>query len=148
MTNTLKLIVLAVSTTLLLGACSSTANKPTLVKEKENFVTRVFNPYRPDIVQGNVVSKDLLESIRPGMSKDQVRAILGTPLINDVFHINRWDYVFLYRKGDSDDMQQRRVTLNFDGTKLAKIDADALPSEKELITEIDNIRNNLRKADR
>jgi len=148
MTNTLKLIILAVSTTLLLGACSSTANKPTLVKEKEDLVTRVFNPYRPDIVQGNVVSKDFLESIRPGMSKDQVRAILGTPLINDIFHVNRWDYVFLYRKGDSQEMQQRRVTLFFDGTKLAKIDSDALPSEKELISEIDGIRNNLKKADR
>jgi outer membrane protein assembly factor BamE len=148
MTNTLKLIVLAVSTTLILSACSSTANKPTLVKEKDDLVTRVFNPYRPDIVQGNVVSKDLLESIRPGMSKDQVRAILGTPLLNDIFHVNRWDYVFLYRKGDSQDMQQRRVTLNFEGTKLAKIDSDDLPSEKDLITEIDGIRNNSRKADR
>lgn len=148
MTNTLKLIVLAVSTTLLLGACSSTANKPTLVKEKEDIVTRVFNPYRPDMVQGNVISKDLLESIRPGMSKDQVRAILGTPLINDIFHVNRWDFVFLYRKGDTEERQQRRVTLIFEGTKLATIDSEALPSEKELISEIDSIRNNLKKADR
>jgi outer membrane protein assembly factor BamE len=148
MTKTLKLIILVVSTTLVLGACSSTANKPTLVKEKDDLVTRVFNPYRPDIVQGNVISKDLLESIRPGMSKDQVKAILGTPLLNDIFHVNRWDYVFLYRKGDSKDMQQRRVTLTFEGTKLAKIDADALPNEKDLILEIDAIRNDLRKADR
>jgi len=148
MTKTLKLIILVVSTTLVLGACSSTANKPTLVKEKDDLVTRVFNPYRPDLVQGNVISKDLLESIRPGMSKDQVKAILGTPLLNDIFHVNRWDYVFVYRKGDSKDMQQRRVTLTFEGTKLAKIDADNLPNEKDLILEIDAIRNDLRKADR
>jgi outer membrane protein assembly factor BamE len=147
MTKTLKLIVLAVSSTLILGACSSNANKPTLVKEKDDFATRLFNPYRPDIVQGNVISKDLLESIRPGMSKDQVKAILGTPLLNDIFHVNRWDYVFLYRKGDSQDMQQRKVTLYFEGAKLAKIDADDLPTEKDLILEIDGIRNNLRKAD-
>ncbi len=148
MTKTLKLIVLAVCTALVMGACSSNANKPTLVKEKDDLATRLFNPYRPDMVQGNVISKDLLESIRPGMSKDQVKAILGTPLLNDIFHINRWDYVFLYRKGDSQDMQQRKVTLNFEGTKLVKIDADDLPTEKDLIIEIDGIRNNLRKADR
>jgi outer membrane protein assembly factor BamE len=110
-------------------------------------VTRVFNPYRPDVVQGNVISKDLLDSIRPGMSKEQVKAILGTPLLNDIFHANRWDYVFLYRKGDSQDMQQRRITLSFDGYRLAKIDSDNMPTEKELISEIDDIRNNRRKAD-
>lgn len=131
-----------------LSACSSNANKPTLVKEREDIVTRVLNPYRPDIVQGNVISRDLMDSVRTGMSKEQVKVILGTPLLNDIFHTNRWDYVFSYRKGESKEAQLRKVTLFFDNLKLVKIEADALPTEKELIGDIDEIRNNPKKMNK
>lgn len=88
-----------------------------------------------------------MDSIRPGMSKEQVRVILGTPLLNDIFHVNRWDYIFMYRKGESREMERRKVTLTFDGNKLAKVEADTLPTEKELIEDIDAIRQNRKKAE-
>lgn len=134
-------------TLVFLAGCSSNANKPTLVKEQDDLATRILNPYRPDIVQGNVISRDLMDSIRPGMSKEQVRVILGTPLLNDIFHVNRWDYIFMYRKGESREMERRKVTLTFDGNKLAKVEADTLPTEKELIEDIDAIRQNRKKAE-
>ena len=51
-------------------------------------------PYRIEIQQGNFISQDMVAQLKPGMSKEQVRLALGTPLLNDIFHADRWDYVF------------------------------------------------------
>jgi outer membrane protein assembly factor BamE len=82
-------------------------------------------PYRIDIQQGNVVSAEQLAQVRTGMTREQVRFLLGTPLLADAFHELRWDYIFHLQDGKTRAIQQRRLSLWFgkDG-KLERFDAD------------------------
>jgi outer membrane protein assembly factor BamE len=93
-------------------------------------VTTVISPYRMDIVQGNVVTREQLALIKPGMPRTLVRDILGTALLVSVFHAERWDYVFtLERQGA--EPQTRRVTVFFDNGVVQRVEADELPSETD-----------------
>ena len=132
---TARLILAGGACALLLGACS-TYNSTT------RSIAASITPYRIDIVQGNFVSREAVTQLREGMTRDQVRFLLGTPLLNDVFHANQWDYVFAFRRGSSEVVQQRRFTVHFDGDRLVKFAGDELPSEYELIAEIDGIKRN------
>lgn len=77
--------------------------------------------YRIDVQQGNVVTDEMLEKLKPGMTKSQVLFVLGSPLIIDAFRDNRWDYVYLFReKGDL--TEQKRLTLFFDNDTLVNIE--------------------------
>jgi outer membrane protein assembly factor BamE len=93
-------------------------------------------PYRIDLVQGNVVTQELIERIKPGLKRNQVRELLGTPMLTDAFHANRWDYVFtLDRQGSTP--QRQALVLYFDGDVLARVEAPAkLPTEKEFVASI------------
>jgi outer membrane protein assembly factor BamE len=92
-----------------------------------------LQPYRVPVVQGNVVTREQVAVLRPGMSRIQVRDILGTPLLTSVFHANRWDYVFtLQRQGA--EPQARRVTVFFKDDVLERFEADPLPSETEFVS--------------
>ena len=84
-------------------------------------------PYKLDIQQGNVVTSKMLLQLRPGMTKSQVRYIMGTPLIQDSFHGNRWDYVYQMRE-QGKVVEQRRVILDFENELLAKVRGDVTPS--------------------
>jgi outer membrane protein assembly factor BamE len=102
-------------------------------------VKTAITPYRIEIVQGNFVSKEQVEALQKGMSRDQVRQILGTPLVTSVFHGERWDYVFtLKRQGV--DPQQRRLTVYFQGEAMDRAEGDAMPSESEFVAALDNRR--------
>ncbi len=79
--------------------------------------------YTLDIQQGNIVDADKLAMLQPGMDKQKVLFILGTPLLRDPFHPERWDYVYTLKKQD-EKMQEKRVTLYFDGGKLSRIVKD------------------------
>jgi outer membrane protein assembly factor BamE len=79
--------------------------------------------YRIDVQQGNVIEQDMINKLKPGMDKNQVRYIMGTPLITDPFHSNRWDYVYSMEPGGGE-RQQRRVTIYFEDEKLAHVDGD------------------------
>ncbi|KHK50602.1 membrane protein SmpA [Ralstonia sp. A12] len=104
-------------------------------------IANAITPYRIDIVQGNFVSREQAAQLKEGMTRDQVRFVLGTPLLTDMFHANRWDYVFSFKRGNTNVVQERKLTLWFDGDRLAKwVGADDLPSETELIAEIDGIK--------
>ena len=92
----------------------------------------------PDIVQGNFVSSEQYSKLKLGMTREQVRQILGTPLLADYFHANRWDYVFEFKRNGQVVGKDRRITLFFDGDKLVKVEGDALPTDVELVAEIDN----------
>lgn len=132
----------------LLSACASSLDtKPVTNGVERPIISRIFSPYRPDIVQGNFVSKDQLESIRVGMTKEQVKQILGTPLLQDYFHRDRWDYAFMYRVGDTQQMDKRKITLTFNASKLETIQADAVPTDQQFVDEIDSIKNHHRKLD-
>lgn len=84
-------------------------------------------PYKLDVQQGNVVTSKMLLQLRPGMTKSQVRFIMGTPLIQDSFHGNRWDYVYQLReKGKI--IEQRRVILDFENELLKAVRGDVIPA--------------------
>jgi len=92
----------------------------------------IVTPYRIDIVQGNVVTKEQLALVKPGMSRVQVRDLLGSPLLTDPFHGDRWDYVFtIVRPGTPP--QRRSVIARFEGDRLLNVEAPELPSEREFV---------------
>ena len=105
---------------------------------QRTWMNKIFRPYVPDIVQGNFVSSEQYAKLKLGMTREQVRQILGTPLLADYFHANRWDYVFEFKRNGEVVGKDRRVTLFFDGDKLVKFEGDALPTDVELVAEIDN----------
>ena len=109
------------------------------LQSSDNFLG-VVTPYRIEIVQGNVVTKEQADAVKPGMSRAQVRDILGSPLLTDAFHQNRWDYVFTIRRQGAEP-QHRRVVLLFDGEALKSIDTGgALPAEREFVASIDTFK--------
>ena len=99
----------------------------------------ILSPYRIDIQQGNFISSETLAQLREamkrpeGVTRDQVRFLLGTPLVNDIFHADRWDYEFMLRRGNGEIITSH-VSLTFKGTKLESLDGTALPTEKDYIT--------------
>ncbi len=109
---------LAATASLLLVSCGS-ARLP---------VPEVLTPYRIEIQQGNFVSQEMVSQLKPGMSKDQVRFVMGTPLITDSFHADRWDYVFRRQKANSRELEQRKLALFFEDGKLKRIEGDVTPA--------------------
>lgn len=94
-----------------------------------------LTPYRIEIVQGNVVTSEQAAAVRPGMSRAQVRDVLGTPLLTDPFHADRWDYLFTIRRQGLES-QRRSVVVRFDGEAVKSIEAPDLPSEREFVQTI------------
>jgi outer membrane protein assembly factor BamE len=86
-----------------------------------------IKPYKLDVQQGNVVTSKMLLQLRPGMTKSQVRFIMGTPLIQDSFHGNRWDYVYQMREAGKI-TEQRRVILDFENDLLKTVRGDVIPA--------------------
>jgi outer membrane protein assembly factor BamE len=96
----------------------------------------LLEPYKVDVVQGNVITQEVMAQIQPGLGRMQVKEILGTPLLADPFHADRWDYVFsIRRQGVAD--QQRRVTIFFKQDAVERFDTQPLPSEREFVAAID-----------
>jgi outer membrane protein assembly factor BamE len=111
----LILVALALS---LLAACGS--SRPTLPLGP-------LKPYRIDIQQGNVVTQEMIAKVQPGMTRSQVRFALGTPLVTDIFHPDRWDYVYQFQKAGVL-TEQRRIAVVFQGDKLLRIEGDVVPA--------------------
>ena len=88
-----------------------------------------ITPYKVEIQQGNFVSQEMVAQLKPGMSKEQVRFVLGTPLLTDIFHAERWDYVY-WRETPEGKREQRRLAVHFSDGRLARLDGDAV-SPKE-----------------
>jgi outer membrane protein assembly factor BamE len=86
-------------------------------------VTSVISPYKIDVRQGNYVTQEMVAQLKPGMTKDQVRFVLGTPLLTDMFHAERWDYVYRFKPGRAE-AQQRRLSVFFEDGKLARVAGD------------------------
>ena len=84
-------------------------------------------PHKMDVQQGNYVDQAMVAKLKPEMTRSQVRFILGTPLIADIFHPNRWDYVYLTGKAN-DVRVQRRVVAVFEGDKLKQVEDDMAPA--------------------
>ena len=115
-----------------LGGCQS-------LQSSDSFLG-VITPYKVEVVQGNVVTKEQAEAVKPGMNRAQVRDALGSPLVADPFHGDRWDYVFTIRRQGAEP-QLRRVVVRFDGEAMKSIDTGgALPSEREFVASIDTFK--------
>ncbi len=111
-------------------------------------VIGVVTPYRINIVQGNFVSKEAYEQLKAGMTRDQVRQVLGTPLLTDIFHANRWDYVFYFKRGNTSVVQERHLRVYFENDTLARWDGgENLPTEYQLVQEIDGQKGKSVKTD-
>ncbi|MDP3084656.1 MAG: outer membrane protein assembly factor BamE [Rubrivivax sp.] len=113
---------------LLLAGCASS------LPSSSNFLG-LITPYRIDIVQGNVVTREQMARVKPGMTRVQVRELLGSPMLTDLFHANRWDYIFTIRRPGTEP-QRRSVVLVFEGEALKTIVAPELPSEHEFVASI------------
>ena len=89
----------------------------------------IISPYKIDIQQGNVVTQEMAGKLKAGMTRSQVRFVLGSPLVVDMFHSDRWDYIYLLqRQGRPDD--RRRLTVIFDGDNLLRLEGDVVLTDK------------------
>lgn len=96
--------------------------------------------YKVEIVQGNVVTKEQAERVKPGMSREQVRELLGSPMVTSAFHGDRWDYVFTIRRQGAA-AQQRQLVARFTGDTLKVLEAPKdLPTEEEFVASINTFR--------
>jgi len=102
--------------------------------------------YIPEVVQGNFVSREQKDALKPGMSRLQVREVLGTPLVSSVFHEDRWDYVFTIRR-QGVAAQNFSISVWFKGELLDRVTGDDLPSETEFVTKLVAQKPNLKVPD-
>ncbi|MEO8937173.1 MAG: outer membrane protein assembly factor BamE [Burkholderiaceae bacterium] len=87
--------------------------------------------YKINIQQGVVVTQEMADQLKPGMTRDQVRFVLGTPILTDPFHADRWDYPFRFQPGRGR-IEERRFTVYFDNdNKMVRYNGDSLPTEEE-----------------
>lgn len=128
-------IIVAGLSLVVLGACSS--------------VPRIVSEYRIDVQQGNVLTQDMVAQLRPGLTREQVRFILGSPILIDMFHADRWDYLYRLQKGRTNEIETRRFTVFFDGDgKLYRVAGDvvaaqggeeAVPDEKSRVIDLGSV---------
>ena len=123
-------ILLASAAVAALAACGS-------LDGASRRVASVVTPYKIDIVQGNFVSREQVQALQPGMSRQQVRDILGTPLVSSLFHADRWEYVFTIKR-PGEDALTRRLTVFFKGDVLDHSEGDAMPSETEFVASLNS----------
>lgn len=100
----------------------------------------IITPYRIDIVQGNAITREQGERIKPGLTRMQVRDILGTPLVTDPFHAARWDYIFTLRRQGAEPQRRSAVVL-FEGDVVKSFEAPELPSERDFVASISRFRD-------
>lgn len=128
-----SLVLVAVASSMFLGGCASWRESRLSSPET---LFGLLKPYRMEVVQGNVVTQEVMAQIQPGLGRTQVRDILGTPLLADIFHGDRWDYVFtIARQGVP--AQQRRVSVFFKNDVVERFEADPLPTEREFVASIE-----------
>ncbi len=109
---------LLLSSVLLLTACGSYSP------------LNLLTPHTIDVQQGNYVTQDVVDKLQPGMTRAQVRFLLGTPLIADMFHADRWDYLYTYRSGDKL-TESRQLSVLFDKEgRLTQVEGSAMPARR------------------
>jgi outer membrane protein assembly factor BamE len=123
-------LALALAALALLAACGT-------IDDATRRFGSAIAPYKVEVVQGNFVSREQVQALQRGMSRDQVRQVLGTPLVTSLFHGDRWDYVFtLKRQGV--EPQQRRLTVFFKDEVVERVEGgEGMPSEAEFVTTLE-----------
>lgn len=118
---------LALPTLVVLAGCSGMPEVPSMPSMSS--ISSVLTPYHIDVRQGNFVTQEMMAQIKVGQSKDQVRYILGTPLVTDMFHADRWDYIYRFQPGRGE-VQQRRMAVYFSDGKLLRVSGDVVTSDR------------------
>jgi len=114
---------LVVGATLAVLGCSTAEQQP---EYKSSALEKLPFVYRMTVQQGNIVTEEMVDRLEPGMSKSQVRFLLGTPMLTDLFHTDRWDYTYTIRRGH-DETQFTRLTLRFQDDELVQVEGDLRP---------------------
>ncbi len=141
------LICCVVSASLLTAGCGTVDTVKGWGSVVGNAIPSIFNStplmYRQDIQQGNIVTQEMVNKLHPGMARRQVKYIMGTPILIDVFHQDRWDYVYSMAKSNETPVQEH-ISLYFKDDKLTKIEGDfrpisasnALEINKEIVVQV------------
>ncbi|MFN5445458.1 MAG: outer membrane protein assembly factor BamE, partial [bacterium] len=95
----------------------------------------VLPVYRADVQQGNFVSKEMVSQLKVGMTPEQVRFVMGTPLLTDIFHGQRWDYPFRMRRGDGQ-ITTSHVSVFFNEGRVERFEGGDLPQEKDYLDQL------------
>jgi outer membrane protein assembly factor BamE len=133
------LVGLIVSACAMLTACAGSSLSAPRSSASLFSPTTWLTPYRADVVQGNFISSEQVGQLLAGMSRNDVRNVLGTPLLASVFHAERWDYVFTLRR-QGVPAQSFNYSVFFKGDLLDTFSGDAMPSETEFIAQMDQRR--------
>jgi outer membrane protein assembly factor BamE len=132
------------------SAAAANAGAQTVQASRLQKFMWIFSPYRPDIQQGNFVSQEMLAELRVGQTREQVRFLLGSPLLNDMFHADRWDFPFYLARGNGE-LTTSRVTVYFKDDVVERFDGGNLPTEREYIARIagpaKNVAREAKKAE-
>jgi len=130
----LNKIVLLIAVSILISSLASGCSRRADGSVKIPFV------YRVDIQQGNVIDQAMVDKLEPGMTRAKVKFIMGTPLLVDPFHTDRWEYVYSNEPG-SGTRVQRHIALFFEGDKLTHIDGNVTPANRYYSDENDETSN-------
>ena len=102
-------------------------------------LSSLVTPYKVDVVQGNFISREQVQALQPGMGRQQVREILGTPLMVSLFHGDRWEYVFTLKRPDVQ-AQTRKLTVFFKDNVMDRVEGDEMPTEAEFVASLGSRR--------
>ena len=119
----------------LMAGCSSISS----VNASSINPVRWITPYKVDVIQGNFISKEQVDFLKVGMTRAQVKDVLGTPLLTSLFHADRWDYVFTFKR-QGVEPQSFKYTVFFKGDSLERFEGDTMPNEAEFIAKLDSRR--------
>ncbi len=108
-----------------LAGCSS-AEKKVEYQPSSSLLDRLPFVYQMPVQQGNIITAEMVDRLQPGMTKSQVRYLLGTPMLEDIFHSHRWDYTYTIRRAHQE-MEIKRLSLFFDEDALVKVEGYVRP---------------------
>lgn len=114
-------------------ATASTAGVVQTIKQEKLF--GILPIFQPDVQQGNFISREMVAQLRVSMTPEQVRFVLGTPLLMDVFHASRWDYPFRLQKGNGQ-ITSSHVVVFFEENRVVRFEGGDLPDEKDYLLRI------------
>lgn len=117
------LIYLVLGATLATIGCSGTKETP---EYRSSLLERLPFVYKMTVQQGNIITEEMVDRLEPGMTKSQVRFLLGTPMLTDMFHSDRWDYTYTIRRGRKQ-MKDTRLTVFFQDDALVRVEGDLRP---------------------
>lgn len=119
----------------LLGGCAR--KERSQFDERESVLARLPFVYKMPVQQGNILTEEMVDRLEPGMTRGQVRYLLGTPLLTDMFHTDRWDYIYTHRRGHRE-MERKHLTVWFEEDQLVKIDGYLRPNPARALAAEEN----------